>query len=138
MEKIKFPEINEADLFAAAATEADLLAAAATEADLLAAAATEEDFFGDSTKGEEAMNQKILTPLKSIRAKCLECSNGSFAEVRLCPIVDCNLYAFRLGRNPNIKKRELSPEQRKALAERLQKKPTGHSLPSPASDSATN
>lgn len=26
-----------------------------------------------------------MTPIKAIRAKCLECSNGQFSEVRLCP-----------------------------------------------------
>ena len=66
------------------------------------------------------MNQKNLSPLKSIRAKCLECSNGSFAEVRLCPIVDCNLYFWRFGKNPN-RKLNLSPEKRKALSDRMKK-----------------
>lgn len=42
-----------------------------------------------------------LTPLKAIRQKCLECSCGSFNEVKLCPITDCALYDFRLGKNPN-------------------------------------
>ena len=128
MEKIEFFEIDEADLLGSAVREEDLLAAAATEA----------DFFKDSNKEKQAMNQKTVSPLKAIRLKCMECSNYSAYEVKHCPITGCNLYAFRLGRNPNIKKRELSPEQRKALAARLQKKPTGHSLPSPASDSATN
>lgn len=43
------------------------------------------------------------TPLKAIRAKCLECSCGSSVEVKLCPIEDCPLYEFRFGKNPNIK-----------------------------------
>jgi|GEM_PF-2037808 len=110
MEKIEFPEIDEADLLGSAVTEADLFAAAATEADL----------FADSTKEKEAMNQKILSPLKSIRAKCLECSNGSFNEVKLCPIVDCALYFWRFGKNPN-RKLNLSPEKRKALSDRMKK-----------------
>ena len=59
-----------------------------------------------------------MTPMKAIRAKCLECSNGSANEVRLCPIPDCPLYEFRLGKNPNIKKRELTEEQRAELRER--------------------
>jgi hypothetical protein len=44
-----------------------------------------------------------LTPLKSIRAKCLECSNGQPKEVRQCPATDCTHYPFRLGKNPNRK-----------------------------------
>lgn len=27
-----------------------------------------------------------LTPMKAIRAKCLECSSGQFKEIRLCPV----------------------------------------------------
>ena len=118
MEKIEFPEIDEADLLGSAATEAD--------------------FFGKSEpERKEAMNQKIPSPLKAIRLKCMECSNYSAYEVKHCPIQDCNLYAFRLGKNPNIKKRMLTPEQRETLADRFKKKPTGQLMPSPASDSAT-
>uniref|UniRef100_A0A6M3LQZ9 Uncharacterized protein n=1 Tax=viral metagenome TaxID=1070528 RepID=A0A6M3LQZ9_9ZZZZ len=43
---------------------------------------------------------KRLTPMKAIRAKCLECSNDSFKEVRLCPCADCPLYPYRNGRRP--------------------------------------
>ena len=42
---------------------------------------------------------KYLTPLKSIRAKCLDCSCFQPKEVTLCPMTDCSLYAFRNGRN---------------------------------------
>ena len=42
-----------------------------------------------------------ISPLKAIRAKCLDCSAGSRAEVRLCPATDCPFYRFRMGRNPN-------------------------------------
>jgi len=41
-----------------------------------------------------------LTPLKAIRKKCMECSNHSTKEVRLCPIKDCPLWPYRLGKNP--------------------------------------
>ena len=41
-----------------------------------------------------------MTPMKAIRAKCLECSNGSFYEVRFCPACDCPLYAYRFGHRP--------------------------------------
>jgi len=43
------------------------------------------------------------TPVKAIRAKCLDCSAGSFHEVKECVIPDCPLYPFRLGKNPNRK-----------------------------------
>ncbi len=43
------------------------------------------------------------TPIKAIRAKCLECSNYQPKEVRNCLILDCPLYPYRLGKNPNRK-----------------------------------
>lgn len=41
-----------------------------------------------------------LTPIRAIRAKCLDCSNGQFKEVRLCPIKNCPLYEYRNGHRP--------------------------------------
>lgn len=41
-----------------------------------------------------------LTPIKAIRAKCLECSDGQFKEVRLCPVKNCPLYKYRHGHRP--------------------------------------
>ena len=41
-----------------------------------------------------------LTPIKAIRAKCLECSAGQYSEVRQCPIADCALYPYRMGHRP--------------------------------------
>lgn len=63
------------------------------------------------TKGEG----KKLTPLRAIRAKCLDCMCGSSQEVQLCPSNGCSLWAFRLGKNPNI---VLSDEERERRAER--------------------
>ena len=64
---------------------------------------------------------EILTPIKAIRAHCLDCMCGQSNEVKLCPSKDCSLYPYRLGKNPNIKPRELSDEQKAALRERLLK-----------------
>jgi hypothetical protein len=41
-----------------------------------------------------------LTPLKAIRAKCLDCCAGSAHEVRRCQISDCSLHPYRFGHNP--------------------------------------
>ncbi len=41
-----------------------------------------------------------LTPMKAIRAKCLDCSAGQPKEVRLCPVTACPLWPYRMGRNP--------------------------------------
>jgi len=42
------------------------------------------------------------TPLKAIRAKCLDCSGGEYKEVRECPFdgkqdEECPLYPLRMG-----------------------------------------
>lgn len=37
------------------------------------------------------------SPLKAIRAKCLRCSCGNKAEVRLCTLESCPLWPFRMG-----------------------------------------
>jgi hypothetical protein len=62
---------------------------------------------------------KRLSPIKAIRANCLDCMNGSSNEVKLCPIENCPLYPYRLGKNPYIAAREYTDEQRAALAERM-------------------
>lgn len=46
------------------------------------------------------MAQKSLTPIKAIRAKCLDCSCGQVKEVRCCPMKNCPLYPYRMGRRP--------------------------------------
>lgn len=44
-----------------------------------------------------------LTPMKAIRAKCLDCCCGQANEVRLCTATQCPLYEYRDGHNPNRK-----------------------------------
>lgn len=64
--------------------------------------------------------KKITSPIKAIRAYCLDCSNNQPKEIRECPIVKCPLYDFRMGANP-FEKKKLTPEQKKKVAERLKK-----------------
>jgi hypothetical protein len=59
------------------------------------------------------------SPLQRIKEKCLECSAGSPTEVRECPVVDCALYEYRLGKNPYRKPRKYTDEQRAAMGARL-------------------
>lgn len=40
------------------------------------------------------------TPIKAIRAKCLDCCCGQPKEVRLCTVPDCPLYEYRMGHRP--------------------------------------
>lgn len=44
---------------------------------------------------------KVLTPLKAIRHKCLDCCAGQIVEVRECPVKDCVLWPYRMGHRPN-------------------------------------
>jgi hypothetical protein len=43
---------------------------------------------------------QIFTPIKAMRKKCLDCCCGSPQEVKLCPVRDCALYPYRLGKHP--------------------------------------
>ena len=43
---------------------------------------------------------KNLTPMKSIRLKCLDCTCNQPREIRLCPIENCPLYPYRMGKRP--------------------------------------
>jgi len=40
------------------------------------------------------------TPLKAIRAKCMNCSGNQLGELWNCPVVDCPLYEYRTGHRP--------------------------------------
>lgn len=44
----------------------------------------------------------MLTPIKAIRAKCLDCSNDSFLEVKECAVNNCPLYPYRFGKRPKV------------------------------------
>jgi hypothetical protein len=77
------------------------------------------------------MKNSILTQkktaIKSIREYCLDYCGGSPSEVKGCTAnitteffpIPCPLYPFRLGRNPNKKKRILTEEERTVLRERM-------------------
>lgn len=48
---------------------------------------------------------KHLTPIKAIRAKCLDCCGGSKKEVRNCTAVDsCPFFPHRAGKRPDNRK----------------------------------
>jgi hypothetical protein len=57
-------------------------------------------------------------PLASvIRRNCMECANGSEAEVRRCGLSSCPFWPFRMGTNPFAPKQ--SEDRRLAAAERM-------------------
>lgn len=39
---------------------------------------------------------------KAIKEKCLDCSAGSKADVRLCPCQNCALFPYRFGKNSKL------------------------------------
>ena len=69
----------------------------------------------------KTMDIKITSPLKAIRAKCFDCCGGKYNEIRKCSAKNCPLYTYRFGKNPNRKKRELTPEQKEKMLKWLQK-----------------
>lgn len=48
----------------------------------------------------------ILTPVKAIRAKCIECCAGQIYEVKHCTVTKYALYPYRMGHRP---KKDLNP-----------------------------
>lgn len=43
---------------------------------------------------------KKVTPIRAIRAKCLDCCCYQTKEVRLCSVLKCPLYPYRMGHRP--------------------------------------
>lgn len=43
-----------------------------------------------------------LTPIKAIRAKCMDCCCGNVAEVRRCTAEKCTLHPYRMGKRPKV------------------------------------
>lgn len=62
-----------------------------------------------------------LNYAKAIRRKCLDCSNFSPVEVKICSVNLCPLWPFRFGNDPGRIKRVLTDEQKAEMAERLAK-----------------
>jgi hypothetical protein len=41
-----------------------------------------------------------MTRGRAIKAKCLDCAGGQPKEVTLCQVLDCPLWIYRLGQEP--------------------------------------
>jgi hypothetical protein len=63
-----------------------------------------------------AMGHLPMSPLKAIRANCLDCCAGSAQEVVKCMALRCPSWPFRMGTNPYRK--PPSDEQQQAMQER--------------------
>lgn len=69
---------------------------------------------------EKVKSSGQTSPVKAIRAYCLNCCLESATEVRLCAAKDCDLWPFRFGKNPYNKK-TYSEEQLEAYRQRGRK-----------------
>lgn len=62
------------------------------------------------------------SPLKAIKLHCRSlCCCDDMDAWKNCTITECQLYPFRMGKNPFRKQKEMTEEKRRAIAERLQK-----------------
>jgi hypothetical protein len=57
--------------------------------------------------GDEPIDPAIRR-LTGLRRHCLGCAENA-AEVRRCPIIDCPLWPYRMGRNPHNPRRGINP-----------------------------
>lgn len=68
---------------------------------------------------EKPVSSKQTNPAKAIRAYCLNCCLESAFEVANCTADECELWEFRMGKNP-YRKRQMTDEQREAARLRMQ------------------
>jgi hypothetical protein len=66
-----------------------------------------------------ALGHAHVSPLQALRARCVDCCAGSADEVRKCTAVYCPSWPFRMGFDPWRQRRQLTAEQKEALANRL-------------------
>ncbi|OPY71012.1 MAG: hypothetical protein A4E57_00013 [Syntrophorhabdaceae bacterium PtaU1.Bin034] len=48
----------------------------------------------------------VLTPIKAIRKKRLECTGNRYKSVRLCEAKECPLYVYGMGKRPSRQDRD--------------------------------
>ncbi len=61
---------------------------------------------------------KVLTPIKAMRAKCMDCTCNQPKEIRECGITNCSLWPYRMGKRPKKHKTDdrAEPEPCEAAA----------------------
>ena len=47
------------------------------------------------------MDKLFETPIKAIRKMCLQCTINQPKEIRLCTVIDCACYPYRMGTRPS-------------------------------------
>lgn len=58
------------------------------------------------------LGHKKKNPMRLIRDFCIECSGGNQSEARKCTAYSCQLWPYRMGKNPF---RKVSDKQREAF-----------------------
>lgn len=61
----------------------------------------------------------VKAPLEAVRKHCLNCMDNSYKRVENCEVKDCPVWHLRIGINPFRKKKVLTEEQKRDIAERL-------------------
>ena len=65
---------------------------------------------------------KVLPPLKAIRAYCRKCKSNSAKAIEECDNESCPLHPYRFGKRPaSANKREYTEEEKAAMRERMRK-----------------
>ena len=47
------------------------------------------------------MDKLFETPIKAMRKMCLQCTLNQPKEIRLCTVIDCACYPYRMGTRPS-------------------------------------
>lgn len=64
------------------------------------------------------MSRTAASPLRAIRAKCVDCCCGQAKEIRLCTATSCPLYDFRFGHRPKDSTKEEAEDESDTLTGR--------------------
>ncbi len=67
----------------------------------------------------DKQEKQITSPIKAIRAKCLDCCCEDRNEVKFCTAEKCPLYSFRFGKNPFMNRKPMTEEQKAKARERM-------------------
>jgi hypothetical protein len=83
-----------------------------------------------SRDGLIAAGHRPISPLKALRARCIDCKAGELSRVRKCDHLDCPAWPYRMGTNPWSKERsEAQQRHTRTLAEKrrsgAEKQPSG-------------
>lgn len=74
---------------------------------------TDENEFIFEPGGVNKMQERVSRS-KAIRLKCLDCCCGQSAEVRRCPVTECALWRYRMGKEENDELRPVRKNPQKS------------------------